>query len=330
MPSRRNTSLIVNLDAIYLHGQTEAKWPAATGSNPIAVRIDSILPQIWLPPDACKVFEEAFNLTWSDAAEAYILDEATHERLLHQNPSVNFTISTGQSGSAKNFTLPYSAFDLRLEYPYVAKSTPYFPLKRANSSMQYMLGRVFLQETYVIVDYGRANFSLSQAYSTGGSGYTLPISDTTFDSPYNGAPTKNETGSGLNDTSDMSAGAYASIGVGVALSVLIVAGTLLAWKKAWGFFRKRRSVPDPIEKPELHGEHKPWVEALENERAELPGELVVEAMNREAAELETTEPSHEAGNPMSPTVEGHDAMHELEGDQSRRSESSSRTDHRLV
>ncbi|KAK6426153.1 hypothetical protein LTR95_016147 [Oleoguttula sp. CCFEE 5521] len=40
---------------------------------------------------------------------------------------------------------------------------PYFPLKRAQNSTQYTLGRVFLQEAYVIADYERKNFTIAQA-----------------------------------------------------------------------------------------------------------------------------------------------------------------------
>ncbi|CAD6591030.1 MAG: hypothetical protein ASARMPREDX12_004894 [Alectoria sarmentosa] len=38
----------------------------------------------------------------------------------------------------------------------------YFPLRQAVNESQYTLGRAFLQEAYVIVDYERSNFSVSQ------------------------------------------------------------------------------------------------------------------------------------------------------------------------
>jgi hypothetical protein len=311
MPSLQNNTLVVNLETIYLHGKDDITWPTVAASKPISVRVDSVLSQMWLPLEACKIFEDTFDLTWNDTAEAYVLNQTTHERLVHLNPSVTFTISSDKDGPARNFTLPYSAFDLQMGDP----PTPYFPLKRANNPVQYMLGRVFLQEVYLIVDYERGNFSLSQAYSTGGSGYIYPIYNTTFNPSSTSASTTNNTNFGKEGakTARMSSGAYAGIGVSIGTIVLTVASVLLAWKKGWSMFRKNASIPDPIEKAELHGEHKPWIEAMGNERIELPGKLAVEAMEREITELETVEVCQEAGDPISPTVDGLHELHELDG-----------------
>lgn len=69
-----------------------------------------------------------------------------------------------------NHHSPYAAFDLELSYPYphlnatqASPPTNYFPLRKAANATQYTLGRSFLQETYLIVDYERNNFSISQA-----------------------------------------------------------------------------------------------------------------------------------------------------------------------
>jgi hypothetical protein len=39
----------------------------------------------------------------------------------------------------------------------------YFPIRRAANDTHYTLGRAFLQDTYVIADYKRTNFSVHQA-----------------------------------------------------------------------------------------------------------------------------------------------------------------------
>lgn len=64
-----------------------------------------------------------------------------------------------------NITLPYASFDLQLTqfYPGINQTTQYFPLRRAANDNQYTLGRTFLQESYIIVDYERLNFSVSSA-----------------------------------------------------------------------------------------------------------------------------------------------------------------------
>ena len=59
--------------------------------------------------------------------------------------------------------LPYAAFDLEASWPLFNTSQRYFPIRRANSSSQYTLGRAFMQEAYLIVDYERRNFSIHQA-----------------------------------------------------------------------------------------------------------------------------------------------------------------------
>lgn len=311
MPSNQNSTLVVHVQAIHLHGQTPvvATWLPPPGTGSLTFRIDSILPQIWLPIEACAIFEQAFGLVWNTTLAFYILDDATRSRLLKENPSVTFSVSDGggRSATVKNFTLPYSAFDHQLFPPLVIESFYYFPLKRAANPLQYLLGRVFLQETYITVNYERANFSISQAYPAGGSGYVVPI------------PSKIKNAAQKNDSRSInrSPALYTGIGVAIGVAAIIAIGLQLSWKRQWGPFRKKNVVVlDSNVKPELHNDDVPRVKAMEKERAELPDRERVEAMERERGELETVEPRHEAGGLVS--------VHELEGRPFRRSESLSR------
>lgn len=115
----------------------------------IPVFVDSSQPSFWLPNDACSLFEKAFNLTWDEEAEFYLLTAAQHSALLARNPNVTFTLGNLTAGANVNITLPYAAFDLNVSFPLVANSTSYFPLKRAANDTQYTLGRAFFQEAYV-------------------------------------------------------------------------------------------------------------------------------------------------------------------------------------
>lgn len=124
--------------------------------------VDSSQPSIWLPIEACALFEKAFNLTWNEEKELYLLTGTQHSALLAQNPNVTFTLGNLTAGSNVNITLPYAAFDLNVSFPIVENSTSYFPLKRAANDTQYTLGRTFFQEAYVTADYDRGNFSVSQ------------------------------------------------------------------------------------------------------------------------------------------------------------------------
>lgn len=90
------------------------------------------------------------------------MDETTHSNLLAQNPIFSFTLGASLAGgNTTAITLPYAAFDLN--YTTTDGTSRYFPLKRADNETQYTLGRVFLQESYVVADYERKNFTVAQA-----------------------------------------------------------------------------------------------------------------------------------------------------------------------
>jgi hypothetical protein len=131
----------------------------------IDIFLDSMVTQMWLPVEVCQQFEQAFNLTWNATAALYTLDKSTHSALLAKNPSFTFTIANGSNSedSTVDIVFSYAAFDLNISQPYVDTEQRYFPLKQAQNSSQYVLGRVFLQEAYIIADYNRQKFSVSQA-----------------------------------------------------------------------------------------------------------------------------------------------------------------------
>lgn len=153
--------LLVGLHTISY--DTDGSTPLLATS--IDVFIDSMVTQLWLPTEVCQAFEQAFNLIWHETASLYLISEDTHNSLLAQNPSFIFTIgaSGGIPGDTVNISLPYAAFDLNVSKPMAGAPSRYFPLKRAENYTQYTLGRVFLQEAYVVADYDRQNFSVSQA-----------------------------------------------------------------------------------------------------------------------------------------------------------------------
>ena len=135
--------------------------------------IDSSTPYLWLPASVCLQFEKALGLTYDERIELYTFagNPAQHEVLLDWNMTFNFMLAD-LPGSSKviSLNLPYAAFDLQLTYPFpglnlTQGSGPmnYFPLRKAANSTQYTIGRAFLQETYLTVDYERNNFSIAQA-----------------------------------------------------------------------------------------------------------------------------------------------------------------------
>lgn len=133
-------------------------------SSEVYAFIDSLVPHIWLPFHVCVAFEQAFGLVWNATSELYLVTDEMHTNLVEQNANVTFRLGPSSTGgSAVDIVMSYGNFDLTANPPFVNNSTRYFPLKRALNDSQYTLGRTFLQQAYLIVDYDRSNFSVSQA-----------------------------------------------------------------------------------------------------------------------------------------------------------------------
>lgn len=131
-------------------------------SGGVFAYVDSTVPWIVMPDEACNEIEQAFGLTMDNATGLYLLSESQHTTLSSRNPNFTFVLGNDISGGATvSITLPYKAFDLSLSAPIVNSTSNYFPLKRGNDST-YTLGRTFLQEAYLTADYERGNFSISQ------------------------------------------------------------------------------------------------------------------------------------------------------------------------
>ena len=140
--------LVVGVQSISAAGSPQKLLP-----TPILAFIDATVPHIWLPLEACQMFETFFGISWDASSDLYLVNETTHQALTAQNASLTITIGTNTlTPEVVNITLPYASFDLQVldTYPNVTSSTRYFPLRRAMNDTQYTLGRTFLQEAYGI------------------------------------------------------------------------------------------------------------------------------------------------------------------------------------
>lgn len=138
--------LVVGLQSITASYSAGSKLLMPSGG--ILTFVDSTLPYIWLPVDACKAFENTFGLVWNSTSELYLINDTLHNTLSKMNPSFTFTIGTSKAGGETvDLVLSYASFDLTISSPLVSNATRYFPLKRAANDTQYTLGRAFLQET---------------------------------------------------------------------------------------------------------------------------------------------------------------------------------------
>ncbi|KAG9236918.1 aspartic peptidase domain-containing protein [Amylocarpus encephaloides] len=131
--------------------------------------IDSTVPYMYLPVDVCKQFEDAFGITYDPKSELYLVTDEKRKQLLAENANITFTMTSMASKVFVDIVLPYKAFDLKVQAPLVDEEKFYFPLKRSVNAAQITLGRVFLQEAYLIADYERQVFSIHQRDWTAGA-----------------------------------------------------------------------------------------------------------------------------------------------------------------
>ncbi|KAK0105097.1 hypothetical protein ONS96_004500 [Cadophora gregata f. sp. sojae] len=167
--------------------------------TPISMFLDSSLPYIWLPLEACLLFEKEFGLIWDVTTELYLVNDTLHDSLLAADPSVIFAINNGTEGFTVNITLPYAAFDLTASRPLVQNPSRYFPLKRANSTTEYILGRTFFQEAYVTADYERHTFSVHQCKGVANNAEDIWPIDSLNGSSTDASAGGTSTGAGLVD-----------------------------------------------------------------------------------------------------------------------------------
>lgn len=138
--------LVVALRSIqFTDSSTTNKELLPSGS--ILTFIDSTVPHIWLPIDACKAFEAAFGIAYDNKTQLYLVNDTLHSTLMKQNASLSFVMGNEvQGGETVHINFPYAAFALQVGYPIVNSTTRYFPLRQAANDSQYTLGRTFLQE----------------------------------------------------------------------------------------------------------------------------------------------------------------------------------------
>ncbi|MCJ1393318.1 hypothetical protein MMC18_006190 [Xylographa bjoerkii] len=213
--------LVVGIQAIKYVDESQNSHNLLNSSSGILAYVDSTVPEIWLPKSACAAFENAFGLVYDPVNKLYPINSTWHSTLQSRNPNVTFTIGNEASGGATvDIVLPYAAFDLEASWPKYPNNTLYFPLQRAENETQFTLGRTLLQEAYLIVDWERGNFSLSQCIwpdSLGQNLVAIPPPTNSTSPPSQPSTASTTSGSGSNTM---------GIAVGVALGVLFVVSAI--------------------------------------------------------------------------------------------------------
>lgn len=117
-----------------------------------------------MPQAVCDAFEAFFTLTYDSSSGHYLVNDTARDRNRKSNMLISIqlgnTITAGTS--SVNIDLPYDSFDLEGNFPMFPNATRYFPIRRAVGGVN-VIGRVFLQEAMLVVDYGRRNFTIAPA-----------------------------------------------------------------------------------------------------------------------------------------------------------------------
>lgn len=253
---------------LYVRGitSTTAKGNTTLMSSPAQVFIDSTVVDFWLPVNVCQEFEKAFSLKADKATGRYLIDAATHDKLVSDNPNITFTLADQQTGGhTVDIVLPYASFDLNISAPFVNGTSRYFPLRQGQNDSMYTLGRAFLQEAYVTADYHTRTFNVSQAIFDVNAKSRVVAIPSDMPVPVSGANQGQTTGGGTvgggggNGTAvapsdpkgkgGLSGGAIAGIVIGVVVVLVIIGGIFFCCFRGIWCFGKRREPEEkgPIE-----------------------------------------------------------------------------------
>ncbi|KAL2200682.1 aspartic peptidase domain-containing protein [Corynascus similis CBS 632.67] len=201
------TAEVPTLDDAPTKNWTSTAKPLVKMDDSIIALIDSSTPYLWLPTEVCERFASALNLKWREDLGLYVFSNGAQYTHYQSDTSLSFTFSLSSYQNADDFgqplntagvvniTLPSAAFAQLLRYPFKNviqwgdSSIPYFPLKRSTKEVngnQYIIGRTFLQEAYIITSYDRGTYSVHQALfpQNATKNYTLEEITRPIDSPY--------------------------------------------------------------------------------------------------------------------------------------------------
>lgn len=169
MPNNKNNRLAVGVQSILyaMDENIETNTNSLTPSGGFSATIDSTLPYLILPDQVWDEFVSRFGLDFDKDGQLFPVNSTAHEQNQHQNATVSFKIGASASDNSTftSIVLPFAAFDQQASFPLPVSQdggVQYFPIKRWKNGI-YVLGRTFLQEAYIVVDYERSNFTVAPA-----------------------------------------------------------------------------------------------------------------------------------------------------------------------
>ncbi|KAL9056246.1 MAG: hypothetical protein Q9162_003037 [Coniocarpon cinnabarinum] len=289
--------LLVTLSSVSISGTT----PQPVTDLPAIMYVDSTISPVYLPESVCAYFEEALGLVWDNTTSLYLINDTQHNTLTRMNPNITFTVASASGGV--DIVLPYAAFDVIASYPMLGsdasgtETSRYFPLQRAQNSSQYALGRTFLQEAYLMVDYDRLNFSLSPAQYL-----SAPSQGSTLEATYPPGYAPDITMTTPQPGKKLSSGAIAGIAIAA-----VIAG-LAAIAVAYFIMRRRRNKARKQQQPPNYESHPPTYEIGEDkpppaDKPPLNGNSLKEYYGTPAELQGTRDEKHEMSDREGPLSE---------------------------
>jgi hypothetical protein len=146
----------------------DTRFPRAT-----MVKIDSNQPYMYLPENVCKSIAKAFQLQFNvtiyrdtvtdqnKVNRRFVIDNQTHKTLMDNEASITLWLASLTEPTQKvDITLSYESLALYNGFP-LGTGDRYLPIKTGTNNF-FSLGRAFLQEAYLISDYERREFAISQ------------------------------------------------------------------------------------------------------------------------------------------------------------------------
>lgn len=247
MPSKANNSLIVGVSSIIYHpdtskGDTDTSF--TNSSSVFQATIDSSTPYLWLPDEICAHFQDKFKLSYDSSHNFYTVNDTSHNINVNQNSKVTFILGASAHNSldAVTITLPYAAFELTPASPILNQSDRFFPIKK--SAGVNVLGRAFLQEAYLIVDYERGLFKIAPANWSQPTpeAYIVPIYKEGYVPPPSTTPNSSPSSGGKG----VSSGAIAGIVVGIIAVFSFAALGWFLWRRRQ---KKKHYLNDKLPPP---------------------------------------------------------------------------------
>ncbi|XP_014553124.1 hypothetical protein COCVIDRAFT_18896 [Bipolaris victoriae FI3] len=245
MPNDKDNKLVVGVQSILyaMDQDVETNTVRLTPNGGFSATIDSTLPYLILPDEVCDEFVSKFRLDFDKDSQLFLVDSTSHQANERENATVSFKIGASPSDSDifTSIVLPYAAFVQQASFPLPVANdnTQYFPIKKSENG-KFVLGRTFLQEAYIIVDYERTNFTVARALFAD----PMPTQSlvTIFNESYTGLPSvaKDDSGGGLPT------GAIAGIVVAIVIVFALAAIGVFIW------WRKRRNPKKDGRESERH------------------------------------------------------------------------------